>query len=216
MRTRRTTFALIVAVLCLAAASSTAFANRAIGVNPGGAVVKSTAPGMPMLITDSNGVVIACEVTYNETWETRIVKVQNTTVAAVMNGIAEGCVGGNGIVEVEAVILQLGMASPKLYQSYRGILPNIESLLFIVNPLRILIRYKEVVMPTNTIGCLYQGPVGFDTGGGPNKITKLIIQPNQFVPLSLQLFGVMPCPVNIKVAGTFGIAPALNLILLNQ
>lgn len=216
MRTQRTLLVLAVAMLSVAAISSSAMANRAIGVNPGGAVVKSTAPGAPMLITDSNGVVIACEVTYNETWETRIVKIPNTTVAAVMNGIAEPCAGGNGIVEVEAVILQLGMASPKLYQSYRGILPRIESLLFIVNPLRILIRYKEVIMPTNTIGCLYQGPVGFDTGGGPNRITKLIIQANQFVPLSLQLFGIMMCPVNIQVAGTFGVNPVQNLVLLNQ
>ncbi len=122
---------------------------------------------------------------------------------------------GTVLVEVEAVILQLGQNTPKLYQSFRGLLPNITSILFIANPLRILVRYKEVLMPLNTIGCLFSGPVGFDTGGGVNRLSRLIIQRNQFVPLSLQLFGVMPCPLNIRVEGTFQIEPAQNLVLLN-
>jgi len=204
------------AAACLAAMPSAALANRAIGVEPAGMVEKSTVPGAPMVITDSNGVVITCEVTYAETWEVRIPKIVNTPVAGITGGVAEECVGGNGIVEVEGVILQLGMVTPKYYQSFRGILPNITSILLIANPLRILIRYREVLMPLNTIGCLFQGPVGFDTGGGVNRITRLIIQRNQFVPLILQLFGPMMCPFNIRVEGTFVIEPGLTLRLLNQ
>jgi len=206
----------LVAVACLAAVPSVASANRAIGVEPAGAVAKFTLPGMPMVITDSNGVVITCEVEYEEMWAPRIEKVVGRPGAVIREGIAEECVGGNGIVAVEAVILQLGQNTPKLYQSFRGVLPNINSVLFIANPLRILIRYREVVMPLNTIGCLFQGPVGFDTGGGPNRITRLIIQRNQFVPLSLQLFGPMPCPFNIRVEGTFQIEPVQNLVLQNM
>jgi len=205
----------LAAVACLAAVPSAALASRAIGVAPAGEVTKFTLPGAPMVITDSNGVVITCEVVYNETWAPRIEKVVGTTGAVIREGTAAGCVGGNGLVEVEAVILQLGQHTPKLYQSFRGLLPNITSILFIANPLRILVRYKEVLMPLNTIGCLFSGPVGFDTGGGVTRLSRLIIQRNQFVPLSLQLFGVMPCPLNIRVEGTFQIEPAQNLVLLN-
>lgn len=205
----------LAAVACLAAVPSAALASRAIGVAPAGEVTKFTLPGVPMVITDSNGVVITCNVVYRETWAPRIEKVVGTPGAVIREGIAEECVGGNGIVEVEAVILQLGQNTPKLYQSFRGILPNITSILFIANPLRILIRYREVLMPLNTIGCLFQGPVGFDTGGGVNRLSRLIIQRNQFVPLSLQLFGMMACPFNIRVEGTFQIEPAQNLVLLN-
>jgi len=215
MRTHKAFLAIAAAVVCLAAIPSVSLANRAIEVEPGGMVEKFTLPGFPMTITDSNGVVITCEVTYREVWERRITKVVNTPVAGITEGIAEECEGENGIVEVEAVILQLGQVTPKYYQSFRGILPNINSILLIANPLRILIRYKQVLMPVNTIGCLFQGPVGFDTGGGVNRLSRLIIQPNQFVPLILQLFGPMPCPFNIRVEGTFQIAPAQNLRLLN-
>ncbi|HXE43666.1 MAG TPA: hypothetical protein VN635_00570 [Conexibacter sp.] len=213
---KRAALLALAAVVCLAAVPSAALASRAIGVAPAGEVVKFTLPGRPMVITDSNGVVITCNVAYRETWAPRIEKVVGQAGAVIREGIAEGCVGGNGIVAVEAVILQLGMNTPKLYQSFRGMLPNITSILFIANPLRILIRYREVVMPLNTIGCLYSGPVGFDTGEGVNRLDRLIIQRNQFVPLSLQLFGTMPCPLNIKVEGTFQIEPAQALVLLNQ
>ncbi len=206
---------LVVALTCVGALPSVASASRAIGVAPAGPVTKFTLPGAPMVITDANGVVITCEVVYNETWAPRIEKVVGTAGAVIREGIAEGCVGGNGIVAVEAVILQLGQNTPKLYQSFKGLLPNITSILFIANPLRILIRYREVLMPLNTIGCLFQGPVGFDTGGGVNRLSRLIIQRNQFVPLSLQLFGTLPCPPNIKVEGTFQIEPAQTLTLLN-
>ncbi|MGN6189301.1 MAG: hypothetical protein ACTHOE_10400 [Conexibacter sp.] len=206
----------LVAVACLAAVPSAAFANRAIEVEPAGMVEKFTLPGAPMVITDSNGVVIRCEVTYREGWERRIEKIQGTAVAGITEGRAFGCFGENGIVRVTEVILQLGQVTPKYYQSFRGILPNIQSILLIANPLRILIFYREVLIPTNEMGCLFQGPVGFDTGGGPNRITRLIIQANQFVPLILQLFGTLMCPFNIKVEGTFQIAPELRLRLLNQ
>lgn len=215
MSTQRMLAVLVVAVLGMAIAPSVSLATRAIGILPGGPVTKSTVPGAPMVITDSNGVVITCEVTYRETWEPRIVKVQGTVGAIINEGVAVGCVGGNGIVAVDAVILQLGLPSPKRYQSFAGALPNIQSLLLIATPLRILIRYREVIMPINTIGCLYQGPVGFNTGG-PLTIARLIIQPNQIVPLSLQLFGPMPCPVNIRVAGTFVVNPIQNLVLQDQ
>jgi len=213
---KRAALLALAALACIAAVPSAAMASRAIGVAPAGEVTKFTLPGRPMVITDSNGVVITCNVVYRETWAPRIEKVVGTAGAVIREGIAEGCAGGNGIVEVEAVILQLGMNTPKLYQSFRGILPNITSILFIANPLRILIRYREVLMPINTIGCLFQGPVGFDTGEGVNRLDRLIIQRNQFVPLILQLFGTMPCPVNIKVEGTFQIEPAQALVLLNQ
>jgi hypothetical protein len=206
----------LMAVVCLAAVPSAAFANRAIEVEPGGMVEKFTLPEAPMVITDSNGVVITCRVTYRETWERRIAKVVNTPVAGITEGRAEECFGENGIVRVTNVILQLGQVTPKYYQSFRGILPNIQSILLIANPLRILLFYREVIIPTNEAGCLYQGPVGFDTGGGPNRISRLIIQMNQFVPLILQLFGTLMCPFNIRVEGTFQIAPVLNLRLLNQ
>jgi len=207
----RTYLVLAAAALALAAIPSVASANRAIEVVPGGVLTKRG----PMTITDSNGVVIVCEVTYRETWERRIEKIVNTPVAGITEGRAEGCAGENGIVAVEAVILQLGQVTPKFYQSFRGILPNITSILLIANPLRILIRYKEVIMPLNTIGCLYEGPVGFDTGAMVNRITRLIIQRNQFVPLRLQLFGPMPCPFNIRVEGAFEVIPVQNLVLLN-
>jgi hypothetical protein len=216
MRTHRAFLAIAAAVVCLAAIPSVALANRAIEVEPGGMVEKFTLPEEPMVITDSNGVVITCEVVYREGWERRIAKVVNTPVAGIIEGRAEECEGENGIVRVTGVILQLGMVTPKYYQSFRGILPNIQSILLIANPLRILIFYREVLMPMNEMGCLFQGPVGFDTGGGPNRITRLIIQRNQFVPLILQLFGNLMCPFNIRVEGTFQIAPALRLRLLNQ
>jgi len=216
MRGCKALLAVAAAVVCVAVIPSVALANRAIGVEPAGMVTKFTVPGAPMVITDSNGVVITCEVVYREGWEVRIPKVVNTAVGGITEGRAEGCVGENGFVRVEGVILQLGMVTPKYYQSYTGILPNIRSILLIANPLRILIRYREVIFPANEMGCLYQGPVGFDTGGGPNRISRLIIQANQFVPLSLQLFGTLMCPFNIKVEGTFEIAPVLNLRLLNQ
>lgn len=213
-----TLLAIALAVACMATISSAALANRGIGIERAGMVTKSTVPGAPMVITDSNGVVITCEVTYTETWEPRIMKMVGAVGAIITGGIAEECEGENGIVEVEAeaVILQLGMPTPKLYQSFRGVLPNITSILLIANPLRILIRYKQVAMPLNTIGCLFQGPVGFDTGGGVNRIRTLIIQRNQIVPLILQLFGAMPCPFNIRVEGTFVIEPELTMRLLNQ
>lgn len=216
MRTHKVLLAIVATVVCVAAIPSVALANRAIGVEPAGMVEKFTVPGAPMVITDSNGVVITCEVVYREGWEARIAKVQGTAVAGITEGRAIGCAGENGIVKVTGVILQLGQVTPKYYQSYTGILPNIRSILLIANPLRILIFYREVIIPTNEMGCLFQGPVGFDTGGGPNRITRLIIQANQFVPLILQLFGTLMCPVNIKVAGTFEINPVLNLRLLNQ
>lgn len=206
--------ALIAALTCLAMPSA-ALASRAIGVLPAGEVNKFTLPGAPMVITDSNGVVITCEVVYRETWAPRIEKVVGTAGAVIREGIAEGCVGGNGVVQVEGVILQLGLNTPKFYQSFRGLLPNITSILFIANPLRILIRYREVLNPLNTIGCLFEGPVGFDTGGGVNRLSRLIIQRNQFVPLTLQLFGTLLCPFNIRVEGTFQIEPPQNLVLLN-
>lgn len=205
----------LAAVACLAAVPSAALASRAIGVVPAGEVTKFTLPGAPMVITDSNGVVITCEVVYRETWAPRIEKIVGTAGAVIREGIAEGCVGGNGIVAVEGVILQLGLNTPKFYQSFRGLLPNITSILFIANPLRILIRYREVLNPLNTIGCLFEGPVGFDTGGGVNRLSRLIIQRNQFVPLTLQLFGMLMCPFNIRVEGTFQIEPPQNLVLLN-
>lgn len=216
MRAHKAFLVVVAAVVCLAAIPSIALANRAIEVEPGGMVEKFTVAGAPMVITDSNGVVITCRVTYREGWERRIVKVQGTAVAGITEGRAEECAGENGVVKVTGVILQLGMVTPKYYQSFRGILPNIQSILLIANPLRILIFYREVIIPTNEMGCLFQGPVGFDTGGGPNRITRLIIQPNQFVPLILQLFGTLTCPFNIKVEGTFNIAPVQNLRLLNQ
>lgn len=216
MRTHKAWLVVVAAVVCLAAVSSSALASRAIEVEPGGMVEKFTVPGGPMVITDSNGIVITCRVTYREGWERRIVKVRETPVAGITEGRAEECVGENGILRVTGVILQLGMATPKYYQSFRGILPNIQSILLIANPLRILIFYREVIMPMNEMGCLFQGLVGFDTGGGPNRITRLIIQPNQFVPLILQLFGNLMCPANIRVQGTFTIEPAQNLRLLNQ
>lgn len=216
MRTHKALLAIAAAVVCLAAIPSVALANRAIEVAPGGVVEKFTVPGAPMVITDSNGVVITCEVVYRETWERRIAKVRETPVAGITEGRAIGCFGENGIVRVTEVILQLGMVTPKYYQSFRGILPNIQSILLIANPLRILIFYREVINPANEMGCLFQGPVGFDTGGGPNRITRLIIQREQFVPLILQLFGTLLCPFNIKVQGTFNIAPVQNLVLLNQ
>jgi len=215
MKKHGTLLAVVAALTCLAVLPSVALANRGIGVLPGGPVTKTTRPGAPMVITDSNGVVITCEVTYTETWEPQIRKIVGSVGAIITGGIAEECEGENGIVEVEAVVLQLGMNTPKFYQSFRGVLPNISSILFIANPLRILIRYREVLMPLNTIGCLFQGPVGFDTGGGINRLSRLIIQRNQIVPLILQLFGPMPCPFNIRVEGTFEIAPAQNLVLLN-
>lgn len=216
MRTQKAFLAIAAAVVCLVAIPSTALANRAIEVEPAGMVEKFTLPGAPMVITDSNGVVITCEVIYREGWERRIAKVINTPVAGIIEGRAIGCFGENGIVRVTEVILQLGQVTPKYYQSFRGTLPNIQSILLIANPLRILIFYREVIIPSNEMGCLFQGPVGFDTGGGPNKITRLIIQPNQIVPLSIQLFGNLMCPFNIRVEGTFQIAPELRLRLLNQ
>jgi hypothetical protein len=203
--------AIAVAIACVAALPSVALANRAIEVAPAGLVTKSG----PMIITDSNGVVITCEVTYREMWERRIAKVVNTPVAGITEGRAEECVGENGIVKVTGVILQLGMVTPKLYQSFRGILPNIQSILLIANPLRILIFYREVINPANEMGCLFQGPVGFDTGAMVNRITRLIIQRNQFVPLMLQLFGVLLCPFNVRVEGSFTVEPAQTLRLLN-
>ena len=211
MRKHRALLALAVAIAALAAIPSVALASRAIEVAPGGMVTKRG----PMTITDSNGVVITCEVTYREFWERRIEKVVGAPVAGITEGRAEGCVGENGFVAVEAVILQLGQATPKFYQAFRGLLPNITGILLIANPLRILIRYRQVLMPLNTIGCLYQGPVGFDTGGMVNRLSRLIIQRNQFVPLIMQLFGAMPCPFNIRVEGTFAIEPVQNLRLLN-
>ena len=218
MRKRGALIALAVAVAVagLATLPSASFASRGIAVLPAGPVTKSTLPGLPMVITDSNGVVITCNVTYNEVWEPQIRKVVGFVGARITGGIAEECVGENGFVAVEAVILQLGMNTPKFYQSFRGTLPNITSILFIANPLRILIRYRQVLMPLNTIGCLFQGPVGFDTGGGINRLSRLIIQRNQFVPLIQQLFGMMACPANIRVEGTFAIEPPQNLVLLNQ
>jgi hypothetical protein len=216
MGMQKALLAIVAAVVCLAVIPSVALANRAIGVEPAGMVEKFTLPEEPMVITDSNGVVITCEVVYREGWERRIAKVINTPVAGIIEGRAEECEGENGIVRVTGVILQLGMVTPKYYQSFRGILPNIQSILLIANPLRILIFYREVIMPMNEMGCLFQGPVGFDTGGGPNKITRLIIQRNQFVPLILQLFGNLMCPFNIRVEGTFQIEPELRLRLLNQ
>lgn len=211
MKTQAVLLALVVAVACLAAVPSAAFASRGIGVAPAGPVVKRG----PMTITDSNGFVITCNVTYNETWNPTIRKVVGEVGGIINEGIAEGCVGENGILRVDAVILQLGMPTPKRYQSFRGILPNITSILFIANPLRILIRYREAI--ANELGCLFEGPVGFDTGGGINRLSRLIIQRNQFVPLRLQLFGTfLICPNNIRVEGTFEIVPAQNLILLNQ
>jgi len=212
MRKQAMLLALVVAVAGLTALPSASLASRGIGVAPAGPVTKSG----PMTITDSNGIVITCEVTYNETWNPTIRKVVGEVGGIINNGIAEECVGENGVLAVEAVILQLGMATPKRYQSFRGILPNIASILFIAQPLRILIRYREVLMPLNTIGCLFQGPVGFDTGGGINRLSWLTIQRNQFVPLILQLFGPRMCPFNIRVEGTFAIEPPQNLILLNQ
>lgn len=200
------------AVMCLAVFASVAGASRGIGVLPGGAVTKTG----PMTITDSNGILITCRVTYNETWNPTIRKVVGEVGGIINNGIAEECVGENGILAVEAVILQLGMATPKRYQSFSGTLPNITSILFMAQPLRILIRYREVLMPLNTIGCLFQGPVGFNTGGGINRLSRLIIQRNQIVPLIQQLFGPRACPFNIRVEGIFEIAPPQNLVLLNQ
>jgi hypothetical protein len=215
MRKQGTLLALLAALACLAVLPSAALASRAIGVLPAGEVTKFTLPGRPMVITDSNGVVITCEVVYNETWAPRIEKAVGSVGAVIREGIAEECVGENGIVAVEAVILQLGQNTLKFYQSFRGILPNITSILFIANPLRILIRYRQVLMPLNTIGCLFEGPVGFDTGGGVNRLSRLIIQRNQFVPLRIRLFGMMACPFNIRVEGTFQIEPPQNLVLLN-
>lgn len=216
MRAFKALLVIAAAVACVAAIPSVALANRAIGVEPAGMVRKFTLPGEPMVITDSNGVVIKCDVVYTEGWEVRIPKVVNTIVAGITEGRAENCVGENGIVKVDGVILQLGMVTPKYYQSYAGILPNIRSILLIASPLRILVRYREVIFPANEMGCLFQGPVGFDTGGAVNRISWLIIQPNQFVPLSLQLFGTLMCPFNIKVEGRFAVEPALTMRLLNQ
>jgi hypothetical protein len=211
MKKQAVLLALAVAVACLAAVPSAAFASRGIGVAPAGPVTKTG----PMTITDSNGIVITCRVTYNETWNPTIRKIVGEVGGIINNGIAEECVGENGILRVEAVILQLGMPTPKRYQSFRGLLPNITSILFIANPLRILIRYREAI--ANELGCLFEGPVGFDTGGGINRLSRLIIQRNQFVPLTLQLFGTfLICPNNIRVEGTFEIVPAQNIILLNQ
>jgi hypothetical protein len=211
MKKQAVLLALAVAVACLAAVPSAAFASRGIGVAPAGPVTKTG----PMTITDSNGIVITCRVTYNETWNPTIRKIVGEVGGIINNGIAEECVGENGILRVEAVILQLGMPTPKRYQSFRGLLPNITSILFIANPLRILIRYREAI--ANELGCLFEGPVGFDTGGGINRLSRLIIQRNQFVPLTLQLFGTfLICPNNIRVEGTFEIVPAQNLILLKQ
>lgn len=211
MKKRGMLLVLAAALACLVVVSPAAMASRGIGVAPAGPVVKRG----PMTITDSNGFVITCNVTYNETWNPMIRKVIGEVGGIINEGIAEGCVGENGILRVEAVILQLGMPTPKRYQSFRGILPNITSILFIANPLRILIRYREAI--ANELGCLYEGPVGFDTGGGINRLSRLIIQRNQFVPLRLQLFGTfLICPNNIRVEGTFEIVPAQNLVLLNQ
>ena len=212
MRRKWTLLALVGVAACLAVAPAVAHASRGIGVIPAGPVTKRG----PVTITDSNGIVITCRFTYNETWNPAIRKIVGEVGAIINNGIAEECVGENGILAVEAVILQLGMATPKRYQSFRGILPNITSILFIAQPLRILIRYREVLMPLNTIGCLFQGPVGFDTGGGVNRLSWLTIQRNQIVPLMLQLFGPRMCPFNIRLEGTLTIEPPQNLVLLNQ
>ena len=216
MSTRKALLVVAVIAVSLAAVSSSALASRAIEVERAGMVEKFTVPGVPMVITDSNGVVIECEVTYREGWERRIAKIQGTPVAGITEGRAEECEGENGFVRVDGVILQLGMVTPKYYNSFRGTLPNITGILLVANPLRILIRYREVLNPLNEAGCLFEGPVGFDTGGGVNRLSRLIIQPNQFVPLRLRLFGVLMCPFNIRVEGTFVIEPAQNLRLLNQ
>lgn len=215
MRKKGTLLALLAALACFALVPSVAFASRGIGVRPGGPVMKFTRPEMPMVITDSTGFVIRCNVRYNETWEPVIRKVVGSVGAIINEGIAEGCVGENGILRVDGVILQLGMRTPKFYQSFRGLLPEITSILFVANPLRILIRYRENF--GNETGCLFEGPVGFDTGGGVNRLSRLIIQRNQIVPLILQLFGTfLVCPANIRVEGTFEIVPAQALVLLNQ
>ena len=204
---------MLIATLALLVLPSAAAANNAIGVAPGGNVSKTTPAGMPMQIIDSGGMTISCNVTYGEVLVNKINKVAGFQVGSVTGGTAVGCVGGVGMYSVDAVILQLGQMSPKVYQSFAGNLPNITSLLLRIQPLRILIRYKDNLMPPNTIGCLYQGPVGFNTGGAVNTIDRLIIQPNQFVPLNLQLFGMIACPNNIRVTGTFMMNPVQNLIL---
>jgi hypothetical protein len=201
---------LLVVAGALLALPSLAAAHAGIGVNPAGVVRKATLPGMPIQITDSMGNVITCQFAYTETWEPFIPK-RVGFVAATVGGVAtaEECVTVVGM-PIEQVILQLGMDSPKRYQSFSGLLPRIDSLLFIVEQLRILIRYAA---PPQGIGCLYQGNVGFDTGGGPNRIDRLITQRN-VVPLILQLFGVLPCPLSISLTGTLFMNPPQNLILV--
>src|SRR5579872_6723498 len=120
MRACKALLAIVEAVVCVAAIPSVALANRAIGIEPAGMVRKFTMPEAPMVITDSNGVVITCDVVYTEGWERRIPKVVNTAVAGITEGRAENCVGQNGLVKVDGVILQLGMVTPKYYQSYTG------------------------------------------------------------------------------------------------
>lgn len=219
MRKQRTLLALVVVVVALFAFTATASALVGININPGGNVVKTTVAGQPMRFIDSTGITITCDVTLNETWVNKLTKVAGQQVATWTGGTAANCAGGNGIISVDGVILHLGMNSPKQFVSFQGVLPNITSLLLRINPLRILIRYKDNLVPPNTIGCLFQGPVGFNTGGpAANQIDRLIIQQNQIVPLILQLFGgaIWPCPGNIRVAGTFLMNPIQNLILRNQ
>lgn len=200
---------LLVVAGALLALPPIAAAHTGIGVNPAGVVRKATMPALPIQITDSNGNVITCQFTYAETWEPLILK-RVGSLGATVGGLAaaEECVTVLGM-PIEQVILQLGMQSPKRYQSFSGLLPRIDSLLFIVEQLRILIRYAG----PPAIGCLYQGNVGFDTGGGPNRIDRLITQRN-VVPLSLQLFGLVPCPLGISLTGTLFLNPPQNLILI--
>jgi hypothetical protein len=212
MRTTSRVVLVTFAVLCsLALAAATASANRAIGLEPAGAITKVSEE---FTITAFGGEIrIICRLTLSGILEPVIQKVRalpEGRVGQITAGITEGCRNNFGGGAAVIFLVEANRPVNLRFEAFLGNLPNITGILF--RKLALPFQVAEALQGV----CLYQGGVGLlitfppvEEGGG-RRFNQERFNLMNMVPLAA---GGGECSPNVALSGRAKITPPQRAIL---
>jgi hypothetical protein len=166
--------AALTAALALTLGAATANASRSFSAT-NNTLLSYTSPALTF--QGVGGQELICAVTLTASIHSVIAKLRGALAGFVNGGRASNCRNNLGFGTTSAIPLVSHIRPWHLrYESFRGILPRIEEVLFIITNAEFLI---QVEIPfVGLLRCLYRGNVGVNTSGRVGyTIERLIPQP---------------------------------------
>ncbi|HYV15415.1 MAG TPA: hypothetical protein VE972_05305 [Conexibacter sp.] len=161
--------AALATVIALSLGASTATGLRSLEARPGGPIA---ATGRSVSFSEPGGLVLSFDLTLSGRLGTRIGKRVGARFGQIercaANNAREGAFGFTILIRCE-----LNLPWPITYDSIRGTLPRITSVLVAFE--RVSLLFESEVGRMRVDECLYQGNLGFDSSVPP--ITTLTLQP---------------------------------------